>query len=138
MGYERKILAAAGFDPHATTVALCTYQTFMLGLFRSHAYLHVLMGVEGNPTGVRGDRVRRFGDKIGLIEMIDFAVEGMNAGLRASGTSKASSAPATESAVAEKASSTPETEAAATEIAQGAASTGADADTPREAASARG
>jgi len=86
MRYQREILAAGGFDAHATTVALCTYHTFMLGLFRSHAYLHVLMGIDGNRLGVRGDRVRRFGDKIGLIEMIDFAVDGMISGLRASGT----------------------------------------------------
>lgn len=80
MALERALFVRAGVGEHVASIAVTTHHTFMLGLFRTHAYLAALERVEGGRTGVSAERIRRYGDRLVLTELLDFHIEALIAG----------------------------------------------------------
>jgi AcrR family transcriptional regulator len=89
MGYERSILLASGTSERVATLAATAYHTFLLGLFRSQAYLDFLSRRLGPESGVSVESIRRYDDRVALTELLDFALEAIVAGVRARETAVA-------------------------------------------------
>jgi hypothetical protein len=92
MRYNQSILLASAVDPHLASLTATTFQTFMLGLFRTHAYLDLLTR-EAPKSGVSPGAIRRYGDRLPLEELLTVEVDALIAGLRSKlpkrGTKKA-------------------------------------------------
>jgi AcrR family transcriptional regulator len=84
MALERALFRRAGLSDQAASIAVTTYHTFMLGLFRTQAYLALLARSNGTRTGVSAERIRRFGNRLPLNELLEFHVDALIAGVRQS------------------------------------------------------
>jgi AcrR family transcriptional regulator len=75
MAYEHGIFRVAGLDPQAAAHVVTVYHTFMLGLFRTHSYLHFLVDQSGGKTDVNPERIRRYGGSINLSDLLEVALD---------------------------------------------------------------
>jgi AcrR family transcriptional regulator len=82
MRYEHSIFVASGLDEHSAAVAATVYHTFLLGLFRTHAYLDFLTRHLGKETGVSPEAIRRYGDRLPLTDLLSFFVDASVASVR--------------------------------------------------------
>lgn len=80
MRYNQSILLASAADPHLASLTATTFQTFLLGLFRTHAYLDHLAREEPK-SGVSTGAIRRYGDRLPLEELLTVEVDALIAGL---------------------------------------------------------
>jgi AcrR family transcriptional regulator len=77
MRYERSIFEAGGTDERKAALAVTVYHTFLLGLFRTHAYLDVLERRDAGKSGVSAEAIRRFGRRMTLTDLLDFFIDAM-------------------------------------------------------------
>lgn len=75
MIYEHTFFRVAGLDPAAAAHVVTVYHTFMLGLFRTHSYLHFLVDQSGGKTGVSPERIRRYNGAMNLSELLEVALD---------------------------------------------------------------
>jgi AcrR family transcriptional regulator len=83
MRYEHSMFLAAGMDAHSAALAVTVYHTFLLGLFRTQAYLAFLARRDGKNSGVSVEAVRRYDDRLLLAELLSFSLDAIVAGVRA-------------------------------------------------------
>jgi AcrR family transcriptional regulator len=83
MRYEHSIMLASGIDAHSAALAITVHHTFLLGLFRTQAYLAFLARQGGQKSGVSVEAVRRYDDRLLLTDVLNFSLEAIIAGVRA-------------------------------------------------------
>jgi AcrR family transcriptional regulator len=83
MRYEHSIFLASGIDAHSAALAVTVYHTFLLGLFRTQAYLAFLARRDGKKSGGSREAVRRYEDRLLLSELLSFSLDATIAGVQA-------------------------------------------------------